>query len=91
VKVNKLARENLPENIRNMENDSLKAHIAAKKNERKSIMADITAIGKKRNQYLGEKTKALDIKEDEDTGKILIESIRKILASKGLKTTPGIQ
>lgn len=79
----KIITENLPESYRSLKPDQLKEAVLKKRKEREAIIAEIELFSAKREQYISEKKKELNIKDDGNVGIVIINALKKAMSSNG--------
>lgn len=77
----KIKKEELPEQLRSKPTEEVEQYVAKKAKERAQIQKTIGELGKKRQQYIDQKSQSSDSKDD--LGKAIRKSIVSLAVSKG--------
>jgi hypothetical protein len=80
--INKIAKEDLPEELRSLSAEQKKQYIVQKKMEREQIKTEISSLNKQREAYVSKQTQGTN--DDKMLDKAMLQSIRKQAASKKL-------
>ncbi|MFW5804233.1 MAG: vWA domain-containing protein, partial [bacterium] len=81
--INQVKEEELPEEMRSMNDQEKKDHIQAKMKEREKIQQQILELNKKREAYVADKQK--ENSQDNMLDQVLLSTVRKQASSKNLK------
>ena len=78
-----LKEEDLPEEMKKMNAEERKAHVADKEKERGALQAKIQDLNKKRNAFVAEKRKEMADGEENTLDKVMVTTVREQAQKKG--------
>ena len=81
----KIFSDNLPEEYKSLNPVQLKEVVMKKRADREALIAEINLFAAKREQYLSEKKKELNINDEGNVGLVLTRALKKTLSSNGFR------
>lgn len=83
VKVTDLKKEDLPENLQDMNPEELEAHLRSLAAERKRIQAEINTAAAKREKFIAEASREAAAGSEKDLDDALVEALKKQAVTEG--------
>jgi ribosomal protein L29 len=88
-KLEEVKKEDLPEALRALSIEQLRAHIAEQKQKRAEIRVQIEALGKQRESFVTAELKKLGGESDRLFEKVVIEAVRQQAEARGFQRQPA--